>query len=343
MIGNFYQFTFEELRDVCDGASLLYNWHFKKNRRDVCCHNNISKKTKAALAEMSFDLPQIETVHKSADKTVKFLFRLAGGGSVETVLIPFQGKYTACLSSQVGCAMNCSFCHTGTQGFGRHLRTEEIVGQLLQAKRWLTENRPDDDRVLNVVFMGQGEPLHNFDAVKKAVDIFLSSHGLSFAVHKITISTSGYLPGLERWKAEMPNVNLALSLHSIEPAIRSELIPINRKYPIEQLLPLIDSIPQGEKRFVTYEYLLIDGLNDSLEQAHELGLLLRNRKSMINLIPFNPYPGAPYRRPSMDKVIQFKAKLDEFEIPTMIRSTKGDAILAACGQLNTALDRSAHI
>lgn len=335
MSASFYQFSYPELERRCDGASYLYNWHYKKNQRDQCTHNNISKKTKEFLSAIDFSLPKIASLQQSADKTVKFLFQLEDGHRVETVLIPFQGKYTICLSSQVGCAMNCSFCFTGRQGFTRHLRAEEIVGQLVEAKRWLTENRPDDDRILNIVYMGQGEPLHNFDAVKKSAEIFLSQHGLSFAAHKITVSTSGYIPGLERWKSEMPDVNIALSLHAVDSAKRNELIPINRKYPLAQVIEFVDAIPQGDKRFVTYEYVMIENFNDGDSDALELGKMLRGRKAFVNLIPFNPYPGSKYLRSSDQRIRDFKLTLDSFAIPTTIRTTKGEQILAACGQLNS--------
>lgn len=333
---SFYQYSYDELENLCGGANLLFNWHYKKNQRAICTHHNLSKKTRTFLQSLSFEVPTIATVHQSADKTVKFLFRMNDGLTVESVLIPFQGKYTICVSSQVGCAMKCSFCYTGTQGLARHLKTEEIIGQFIEAKRWLTEHRPDDDRIQNIVYMGQGEPLHNFDAVKKSAEIFISQHGLSVADHKITISTSGYMPGLQRWKAEMPDVNIALSLHSTDNEKRSQLIPINKKYPLAQVLELIDTIPRGAKRFVTYEYLLIHGFNDSAADAEALGSLLEGRKAYINLIPFNPFPGTEYGRPEIQQVQDFKAKLDRFRIPTLIRTTKGDQILAACGQLNTA-------
>lgn len=289
------------------------------------------------MEPLSFAVPVIDRVLQADDKTVKFLFRMSDGQTVETVLIPFQGKYTICLSSQVGCAMNCSFCFTGRQGFGRHLSADEIVGQLIEAKRWLSNERPGDDRILNIVYMGQGEPLHNFDAVKKSAEIFLSQHGLSFAEHKITISTSGYIPGLERWKAEMPNLNIALSLHAVNHAKRNELIPINRKFPFERVIELCDAIPSGDKRFVTYEYVMIEDFNDQNEDAEQLGRLLAGRKAYVNLIPFNPYPGSRYHRSDDKRIERFKAILDGFKIPTTIRTTKGDRILAACGQLNSEL------
>lgn len=341
---SFYQYTFSKLSQLCQQNNLapatsryLYNWHYKKMRQDFCSIHNFSTAAQKFIIEnLNFDLPQINHVHQSHDKTVKFLFQLHDGQKVEAVLIPFQQKYTLCLSSQVGCAMKCSFCHTGEQGFRRHLMTEEIVGQFVQAKSWLTQHRPGDDRILNLVYMGQGEPLHNFDAVKTSAEIFISQFGISLADHKITISTSGYLPGLERWKAEMPDVNIALSLHSPFSEKRNELIPLNKKYPLEDVLAVVENIPQGKKRFVTYEYLLVQDFNDSEADARATGELLRGKKAYINLIPFNPYPGSKYRRPSDDRVLKFKKILDEYKIPTLIRSTKGDQILAACGQLNTA-------
>jgi 23S rRNA (adenine2503-C2)-methyltransferase len=340
---SFYQFTLKELQELClsEGLvsatpTLLYNWYYKKNKREACQLHDLSKKARLYLDEkFNFELPQIDFVQESKDKTVKFLFKLQDGFKVETVLIPFQNKYTICLSSQVGCAMNCAFCFTGTQGFTRHLKTEEIIGQFLEAQRWLSANRPDDDRILNIVYMGQGEPLHNFDSVKKSAEIFLSQHGLSLASHKITISTSGYLPGLERWKNEMPDVNIALSLHSPFTEKRNQLIPINRKYPLEKVLQFVEEIPKGDKRFVTYEYLLIKDFNDSEADAHATGNLLKGKKAYINLIPFNPFPDSKFERPSMEQVHAFKAFLDPYQIPTLIRATKGDDILAACGQLNT--------
>lgn len=232
--------------------------------------------------------------------------------------------------------MGCRFCFTGQQGFSRHLQTEEIIGQYLQAKAWLTANRANDNRVLNVVYMGQGEPLHNFAAVRDSAEILLSQQGVSLAAHKITVSTVGYRPGIQRWKQSMPPINIALSLHSAFDNIRSRLIPLNEKYPVNQLIDDLDEIPKGPKRFVTYEYLLIKDLNDSVDDAKALGQLLKGRKAYINLIPFNPFPGARYRRPTEESVIAFRDHLSEFGIPVTLRTTKGDDVLAACGQLNTA-------
>lgn len=342
---SFYSLTFEALTNLCSRQALvpatarhLFNWHYKKNRRESCGIHNYSKNAQCFFSEnFDFSRPSIHSVHQSTDKTVKFLISLTDGLQVETVLIPFMEKYTICLSSQVGCAMNCTFCHTGDQGLKRHLTTAEIVGQFLIAQEWLSSHRPDDDRILNIVYMGQGEPLHNLEAVRDSAKIFIDQHGISIAVHKITVSTSGYLPGLERWKSEMPNVNIALSLHSPFTEKRNRLIPINRRFPLEKILPLVDAIPRDPKRFVTYEYLLLKDYNDSDEDAEATGRLLQGKKAYVNLIPFNPYPGSEYERPSLETVQRFKATLDQFQIPTLIRTTKGDQILAACGQLNTGL------
>lgn len=343
MKASFFQLSFEGLKNYlaqhgCDAdqARLLFNWHYKKNKVTPCEINGLSKKTKGMIySSLNFNLPTIDQIQMSEDKTVKFLFAFEDGKKVETVLIPFNQKYTVCLSSQVGCAMNCSFCHTGTQGLTRNLKTEEIIGQFLAVQTWLTVNRPKDDRILNVVFMGQGEPLHNFDNVKTTIEILISQHGLSLADHKVTVSTSGYLPGLRRWKDEMPSVNIALSLHSAFDEKRSQLIPINNKYPLKDIIPLIEQFPQGKKRFVTYEYLLIQDFNDSQEDAVHTAKLLTGTKAFMNLIPFNPFPGAQWKRPAEDRVQKFFEVIESFKIPVTIRTTKGDKILAACGQLNS--------
>jgi len=340
---SFYDLNFTDLETVIrqnelnsSAASVLFNWHYKKKEK-VPCTTNIAKDSLAFFQNnFDFALPEIDTVQESAkDRSVKFLFRLRDGQKIETVLIPFHKKYSICLSSQVGCAMNCSFCFTGKQGFNRNLATSEIVGQFLQAWRWLAQHRPGEERILNIVFMGQGEPLQNFDAVKKACEIFLSQHGTSIGFQKITISTAGYIPGLKRWSQEIPSVNLALSLHSTFAEKRNELIPINKKYPLDEVLEYVDRIPLIKKQFITYEYILIKDFNDSLDDARKLGALLVGKRAYINLIPFNAFPESPYQCPDLDTIEQFKAVLDTFKIPTLIRGSKGDDVLAACGQLNS--------
>lgn len=320
------------------GARTLFHWHYRRKSPHPCTID-LAHDTQAYLEEnYDFTLPEIAHVHRSADGTVKFLIRLADGANVETVLIPFHSKYSICLSSQVGCAMKCSFCYTGTMGLKRNLSTSEIVGQFIVADRWRQENlltRDDKRNILSIVFMGQGEPLHNFDAVKKACEIFLCPYGTTIAIQKITISTAGYLPGLKRWHDEMPGVNLALSLHACSDFKRSELIPINKRYPLSEVMAEIGRFKLQKKQFVTYEYLLIAGLNDTAEDAEQLAALLRGRRALINLIPFNPFPGSPYQRPKEEDITSFMKILEAAKIPTMIRGTKGDDILAACGQLNS--------
>lgn len=340
---SFYDLNFSDLETVLrqndlndSAASVLFNWHYKKKEKAPCT-TNIAKDSLAFFQEnFDFTLPEIDTVKESnKDRSVKFLFTLKDSHKIETVLIPFHKKYSICLSSQVGCAMNCSFCFTGKQGLKRNLTTSEMVGQFLQAWRWLATNRPGEERILNIVFMGQGEPLHNFDAVKKACEIFLAQHGTSIGFQKITISTAGYIPGLKRWSREIPGVNLALSLHSPFEEKRNELIPINKKYPLDEVLSYVDRIPLSKKQFITYEYILIKDFNDSPEDAKKLGTLLAGKRAYINLIPFNPFPDSPYQCPDLDTIERFKAVLDTFKIPTLIRGTKGDDVLAACGQLNS--------
>lgn len=342
MKNSFYQYSYDELAGLLEsrglsvsGASLLFNWHYKQKQTGPCT-KNLALATQQFLQDYcDFGLPVIRDVHRSTDDTVKFLMEMSDGQRVETVLIPFQNKYTICLSTQVGCAMKCSFCFTGTQGLKRHLTTSEITGQFIVADKWLIENRPDDHKLKNIVFMGQGEPLHNFDAVKKACEIFLDQHGTSIGIQKMTVSTAGYLPGLERWNEEMPNVNIALSFHSPFTEKRNKLIPINQRYPLDDVLAYLKSIPLQRKQYIIYEYLLIKDFNDGEEDAHATAELLKDHQSIVNLIPFNPFPGSEYQRPDQASVERFQQIIASYKIPALIRGTKGDDILAACGQLNT--------
>ena len=339
---SFYGFTLEALRAAlvqqglpAVGAARLFNWHYKQKNTQPCTTDLAAATIAFVRDNISFALPQIEQVQESSDRTVKFLFRLEDGKKVETVLIPSAKKYGICLSSQVGCAMKCSFCHTGLQGLERHLHTSEVIAQYLAAQAWLNQHRPQDNRIATIVFMGQGEPLHNFDNVKNSIEIFLSQYGLSLAADKITISTAGYLPGLKRWKDEMWDVNIALSLHSTITEKRNKLIPINAKYPFEEIISLVEELPKKSKAFVIYEYLVTKGFNDSEADAHHLGKTLSGTRAFVNLIPFNPFPGAEYQRPERSGVDAFKKILDDYQVPSLVRFTKGHDILAACGQLNS--------
>ncbi|MBN2717744.1 MAG: 23S rRNA (adenine(2503)-C(2))-methyltransferase RlmN [Deltaproteobacteria bacterium] len=341
-LDNFFQFTYEELQ-LWGQSNHLSSFTAAQLFKDFYKHalmaprwQRISIRAKQLLEQsFSFDLPGPAHVHQASDNTVKFLFTLEDGQSVEAVLIPFNQKYTLCISSQVGCAMGCTFCHTGTQGLIRNLRASEIAGQYIRAKQWLIQHRKNNAGITNVVFMGQGEPLHNFDEVKRACHILLARRGASLAEYKITVSTCGYMPGLVRWQTEMPNVNIALSLHAPDDIRRTQLIPINRAYPLTEVLREMDAIPLGKKRYITFEYLLIDRFNDSDEDALAIGELLKSSPAIFNIIPFNPYPGAQYQRPSADRTTRFAAIVSRFGFPVTVRATKGTDILAACGQLKS--------
>lgn len=287
--------------------------------------------TESLKAEYDFDLPSIAQILESEDSTVKFQVRFSDGMEVETVLIPFYRRYTICLSTQVGCAMNCSFCYTGTQGLKRNLLAHEIVGQYLLARDWLLRKDP---QAINprIVFMGQGEPLHNIDEVLQAIKVFTDKKVLALGPREMTLSTVGYLPGLCRI-TEFPRINIALSLHSPFQEQRSELIPVNNRYELKDIMNALDRLPMIEKRLVTYEYLLIKDFNMSDEHVQGLYDLLGSRRAILNLIPFNPYPGSRWERPDRPEVDAFKAKLVSKKLRVMVRTTKGHEILAACGQL----------
>lgn len=311
-------------------AISVYEFLYKNNPKQ-----NISDSTWKILREnFSFHLPEIAEITQASDGTYKFLMEFEDKKRVETVLIPFHKRYTVCLSSQVGCAMKCSFCYTGTQGLTRNLKSNEIIGQYIVAKQFLRREISASSIIPNIVFMGQGEPLHNFDEVSTALNIMLDAEGLGLGPRQITLSTAGYLPGIKKFNL-LPNINLALSLHSPFNDIRKTLIPITGQYPIEDIFQALDEVQLMKRQFITYEYLLIDGVNDRGEDANELQRLLANRKAIINIIPFNPFPNSVFKRPTPQKVESFKEMLVERKLRTMIRSTKGSEILAACGQLTS--------
>ncbi len=311
-------------------ASSIFEFLYKKNKTQT-----VSEKTWHLIREKyRFSLPKIVGQFKSDDGTFKFLMEFEDGKKVESVLIPFFKRYTVCLSSQVGCAMKCSFCFTGTQGLTRNLKSGEIIGQYIVVKQFLEKEISSSSPSPNIVFMGQGEPLHNFDEVNRALTIMLDPLGLALGPRQITLSTAGYLPGLKKFN-QLPKINLALSLHSPFNETRKELIPIAGQYPIEEIFKALDEVKLMKRQFITFEYLLIDELNDRVEDAIALENLLGKRRAIINIIPFNPFPGSQYKRPALDKVEQFKEMLVQRKLRTMIRSTKGSDILAACGQLTS--------
>lgn len=278
-----------------------------------------------------FSLPQISKLTEAADGTTKFQMKMSDGLEVETVLLPFHKRFTVCLSTQVGCGMNCSFCYTGTMGLRRNLSAGEIVGQYLRAREF---QRTRDPRALtpSVVFMGQGEPLQNAAEVKSAVEILNDPHMCGVGVRQMTLSTVGYLPGIEELK-NFPRINIALSLHSPFEEERSLLIPVNQKFPLQDVLTKLDELPLLSRQFITFEYLLVKDFNMSGRHAEALALLLGKRKALVNLIPMNPFPGSRWERPLASEIEDFKELLVNQRLRVMVRGTKGDEILAACGQL----------
>lgn len=282
-------------------------------------------------ASFCFNRPIISKILEASDGTIKFQVRFADHLEVETVLIPFYKRYTVCLSTQVGCGMNCSFCFTGTQGLKRNLTAGEIVGQYLIAYEFLLKKQPQALKP-SIVFMGQGEPLHNVSEVRQAVEVLSDTKILGIGHRQITLSTVGYIPGLETLQT-FPKINIALSLHSPFQEQRAEIIPIGLRYPLNEVLEKLDQLPLLKRQFITYEYLLMKDYNMSDAHVDELACLLGHRRALLNLIPFNPFPGAKWERPSDSEVENFKQKLVAKKLRVMVRTTKGDDILAACGQL----------
>ncbi len=237
----------------------------------------------------------------------------------------------------MGCAIGCTFCHTATQGLKRHLKPHEVLGQFLVVQDWLTTQVGSDQRLTNIVYMGQGEPLHNYENIKKATEIFLEPKGLGLGQRRITLSTSGLVPAIEKL-TQFPPVNIAISLHAAHNEVRTELMPINKVYDLERLFAAIKTIPLKAHRRITYEYLLIDGLNDGARDVQGLVELLPKNESKVNLIPFNEFPGSQYKRPPEKQVFWFMQQLESRGITCTVRTTKGTDILAACGQLKSAYE-----
>lgn len=262
---------------------------------------------------------------EAEDGTCKYLFELRDGHSIESVLIPDQPRQTLCISSQVGCALGCRFCVTGQLGFKRNLSVAEIVDQVCQVQK-------DQPRLTNLVFMGMGEPLANYDAVSRAMQILLDANGLAFSHRRITISTAGLVPQLRRLGQESP-VNLAVSLHAPDDVLRNQLMPINQKYPLAELMAACRDYPLAPRKRITFEYILLHGVNDDAKHARALIKLLHGVRAKINLIPFNAHPGIPFQPPAEEKVLDFQEILHRAQLNALIRRSRGSDIGAACGQL----------
>jgi 23S rRNA (adenine2503-C2)-methyltransferase len=345
-----YSFTLSELRDYLAekglakfAADQIYLWLYKNMERDINLWSNVAKKVKEDFQlNLDLELPTIIWSGLSKDGTRKFLVKMFDGQTVEAVAIPARDRLTLCLSSQVGCAIGCTFCHTGTMGLKRHLTADEIVGQYMAVTYWLKENASDEqgnaERLTNIVYMGQGEPLHNYDNVKTATIIFMEDKGLGLSQRKITLSTSGLVLQIEKmW--DFPPVNIAISLHAAHNNIRTELMPINKAYDLERLFAAIKKVPLKAYRRITYEYILIADLNDRPEDIQGLVDLLDKQKSKINLIPYNDFPDSKFKRPSNSKIIWFQEELLQRGFVCTTRTTKGQDILAACGQLKSEYEK----
>lgn len=316
-------------------AHQIRRWLFRKRAASFECMTDLSGELRRALAR-DFVVGGLVMQRRlsSRDGSVKYLFRLSDGNAVETVHIPEQDRVTLCVSTQAGCGLGCVFCATARMGLKRNLTQAEILGQVLEAQR----RRPEGERISNLVFMGMGEPLANYDAVRGALDVLTDAHsGMGVSPRKITVSTVGLLPQMRRLMEET-GVNLAVSLHSVRDQVRSELMPVNRKYPVSQLLDCCRSLPLPRRKRITFEYLLIRGLNDRVEDATELAAKLRGIRCKVNLIPFNPHEGSSFRRPPDRTIEMFAEKLRRRRIQAHVRRPRGDDIQAACGQLHHAAE-----
>ena len=315
-------------------ARQLMNWIYKRGEGDITAMTDLAKDFRAELvlrAEVA--VPEIVKTQIASDGTRKWLLSGGNGQAFEMVYIPEEDRGTLCISSQVGCALDCSFCSTAQQGFNRNLTTAEIVGQVWLANRELGWQVGDNRIITNIVFMGMGEPLANFRNVVPAIRIFLDDLGLDISRRRVTLSTSGLVPQIYKL-AEEVNCALAVSLHAPNDELRSQLVPINRKHNIAELLAASwHYLDEQNGRSVTFEYVMLDGINDQPEHARELAKLLRDKPAKLNLIPFNPYPGTPYRRSPQAAIEKFRDELMQRGLIVTIRKTRGDDIDAACGQL----------
>ena len=321
---------FEGLGEKRFRARQIMRWVYQRGVLDFNEMTDISLRLRRELQQIAcLELPQVIRVEESADGTRKWLVNVGGGQAVETVHIPEPNRSTLCISSQAGCAMDCSFCATGHSGFNRNLGAEEILGQVLLANRDLGS----PSAITNVVFMGMGEPLANYRQVVPVAKLLTDDHGPGLSRRRVTISTAGLVPQIRRLAAEC-NVALAVSLHAPTDDLRDELVPINRRHPIAELLRACWHYAEGlASRQITFEYVMLAGVNDSLEDAARLAKLLRDRPAKVNLIPFNSFPGTAYRCSAPEIIERFCTHLRSRGIVATIRRTRGDDIDAACGQL----------
>jgi 23S rRNA (adenine2503-C2)-methyltransferase len=327
-------------------AEQLLNWIYKRHASEIDAITEFSKDLRSHLNGIAF-ISNLELVERlqSADGTEKFLFSLEDGNTIESVLIPDEDRFTLCISSQAGCAIGCQFCLTGKSGFVRNLESYEIIDQIIAVNKIMSEtddkNIPTllkggkgglpDKKITNIVFMGMGEPLMNFDNVVEALWRIIQFIGIS--KRKITVSTAGIVPKMLLLPFKAPDINLAISLNTADNETRNRLMPINKKYPIESLIASCKKYPLQPGRRITFEYVMIDGINDSSYDAHRLTKLLKGIRCKINLIPLNPHPESDFKRPPEKRILEFQKILLNKNIRALIRESRGQDILAACGQL----------
>jgi len=326
----------------------LWQWIYEKGVRDFEKMTNLSKDYRAFLAEhFVIAIPEVVSKQVSTDGTRKYLVRIAGGHEVETVYIPESSRGTLCISSQVGCTLTCSFCHTGTQKLVRNLTAGEIIGQVMLARDDLGEwpapgrNPATSARLLsNIVLMGMGEPLYNFENVRDAMKIAMDPEGIQLSRRRITLSTSGVVPEIARTATEIGCL-LAVSFHATTDAVRDKLVPINKRWNIEVLLDALRDYPKASNsERITFEYVMLKGINDSDADAHRLVELIKGIPAKVNLIPFNPWPGAPYERSSNNRINAFSEIVYQAGYASPVRKPRGEDIFAACGQLKSATERA---
>ncbi|MEI7795713.1 MAG: 23S rRNA (adenine(2503)-C(2))-methyltransferase RlmN [Methylococcaceae bacterium] len=311
-------------------ATQLMKWIYHENVYDFDEMSNLSKSLRAYLTENCvIETPEIVVEQIATDGTIKWAMQTHCGNRIESVFIPEDDRNTLCISSQIGCALACTFCSTAQQGFNRNLATSEIIGQLFVAQNRVGKDR----RITNVVMMGMGEPLLNFDNVVASVNLMMDDFAYGLSKRRVTISSSGVVPAIERL-GEACDVSLAISLHAVRDELRDELVPINKKYPLKMLMDACrENAKIAPRRFITFEYVMLDGINDTLEDAKGLIKLLKTVPSKLNLIPFNPFPNSSYRCSNKETILKFKTLLNDAGIITTVRKTRGEDIDAACGQL----------
>ena len=323
-------------------ADQIYGWIYAKGVTDLEAMTNLSKDLRLRLQDaFRIDRPGITADQQSVDGTRKWLLGFEDGNAAETVHIPEADRGTLCVSSQVGCTLTCAFCHTGTQRLVRNLEPGEIVGQIMLARDHLEDwpSAKEEKRLTNIVMMGMGEPLYNYDNVKKALEIAMDGDGVAISKRRITLSTSGVVPMIEKCGAEL-GVMLAISLHAVTDDVRDMLVPINKKWPIKELLAACRAYPAAKNaRRITFEYVMLDGVNDSEADARELCRLIKGIPAKVNMIPFNPWPGSAFECSSPEAIKKFARVVEKAGYVATVRTPRGRDILAACGQLKTESER----